>query len=163
MALRTAIVLGDGSVLDPLARAGGALLNGGRPSTAARRAAGTEHRFGARGGRQRFSWVHLDDVVGNIRFLREHDAIDGVVNVSAPNPSDDRGMMAALRRVLGAPFGLPMRRWMLELGAAVIRTETELVLKSRWVAPERLLDAGFRFEHPEFEPALRSILDRPRR
>ena len=107
--------------------------------------------------------MHLDDVVGIIRFLREHDAIDGVVNVSAPNPSDDRGMMAALRRVLGAPFGLPMPRWKLELGAAVIRTETELVLKRRWVAPERMLDAGFRFEHPELERALRSILDRPRR
>jgi NAD dependent epimerase/dehydratase family enzyme len=66
--------------------------------------------------------------------------------------------MRTIRRVVGAPVGLPMPRFALELGSAVIRTETELVLKSRWVVPERLLAAGYRFEHPELEEALRSIL-----
>lgn len=80
------------------------------------------------------------------------------MNVAAPHPTDNRTLMAALRRLLGRRIGLPASRWMLELGSAAIRTETELVLKSRWVVPERLLDAGYTFAFPELEPALRDIL-----
>jgi uncharacterized protein len=145
VALRMAITLGDGSALTPLANLarvglGGPQIGGKTP-----------------GGRQRFSWVHLDDVYRAIRFLETSD-LAGPVNVSSPNPSTNREVMAAIRRVVGAPFGLPLYGWMLELGSAVIRTETELVLKSRWVLPERLLAAGFEFAHPDLEPALRSIL-----
>ncbi|GAA4267595.1 epimerase [Frondihabitans peucedani] len=163
VALRMAIVLGDGSALVPLmnlARAGlgGPQLDGAWPSTRARREAGTYHAPGARGGRQRFSWIHIDDVLGSIRFLREHAEIDGVVNLSSPNPSDNRTMMRDLRRALGVPFGLPAWRWMLELGSAAIRTEVELVLKSRWVVPERLTEAGYRFEHPWLDETLKEIV-----
>ncbi|MDN4615423.1 DUF1731 domain-containing protein [Leifsonia sp. F6_8S_P_1B] len=162
VALRMAIVLGDGSALGPLrmltrAGLGGPQVDGRWFSTAARRRAGTFHTFGARGGRQRFSWVHLADVLGSIEFLRGRPDIAGPVNIAAPNPTDNRTMMATLRRVLGVRFGLPARRWMLELGSAVIRTETELVLKSRWVVPERLLDAGYAFAFPDLEAALRDI------
>jgi NAD dependent epimerase/dehydratase family enzyme len=66
--------------------------------------------------------------------------------------------MRTLRRVLGVPFGLPAWRWMLELGTAVLRTETELVLKSRWVLPERLVDGGYEFVHPHLDEALKSIV-----
>ncbi|MBM7830444.1 NAD dependent epimerase/dehydratase family enzyme [Agromyces cerinus] len=163
IALRIAIVLGDGSVMRPLARLarfglGGPQLDGRWPATRARRAAGTHHEFTARSGRQRFSWVHIDDVAGIIDFLAERPDLDGVVNVSAPNPTDNRTLMRTIRRLLGVPFGIPAWRWMLEPGSAVIRTETELVLKSRWVVPERLLDAGYEFAYPDLEPALRSIL-----
>ncbi len=112
------------------------------------------------GGRQRFSWVHLDDVFRAMRFLEVHD-LDGVVNVTSPNPSTNREVMATLRRVLGVPFGMPLPRIALEVGARVIRTETELILKSRWVLPKRLLDAGFEFRYPDLEGALRQILGRP--
>jgi NAD dependent epimerase/dehydratase family enzyme len=164
VAMRTAIVLGDGSALLPLLRLaalgmGGAHLDGRWPSTAARRRAGTYHAFRARGGRQHFSWVHLDDVVGSVRFLAEHPAMAGVVNVTSPNPSDDVTLMRTVRRVLGVPFGIPLPRWALELGSVAIRTETELVLKSRWVLPERLITAGYRFRYPDLEPALRQIVD----
>jgi len=163
VALRTAITLGDGSALIPLLRlarlgVGGAQLDGRWPATRARLAAGTYHRFGVARGRQRFSWVHVDDVVGVVRFLRDRLDLDGVVNVSSPNPVDSVTMMRTLRRVLGVPVGIPLPRAALELGALVIRTETELVLKSRWVLPERLLQAGYRFAHPELEPALRQIV-----
>lgn len=163
VALRTAIVLGDGSALVPLVRLarlglGGAHLDGRWPSTAARRAAGTYHSFRAPGGRQHFSWVHLDDVVGAVRFLAERADLEGVVNVTSPNPTDDATLMRTLRSVLGVPFGIPLPRWALELGSAAIRTETELVLKSRWVLPERLLAAGYRFRFPDLEPALRQII-----
>ncbi len=163
-ALRTAIVLGRGSVLKPLflltrLGLGGAHLDGHWPATRARLAAGTYHAFRARRGRQKYSWVHLADVLGVIEFLRSRPDLDGVFNVSSPNPTDDRTFMAVLRRVLGVPFGLPQPRWMLELGAIGIRTETELVLKSRWVLLERLLAEGYRFRFPDLEPALRNIIE----
>lgn len=165
VALRMAIVLGDGSALHPLVQLarfglGGPQLDGHWFSTAARRAAGTFHEFGASGGRQKFSWIHIADVLGIIRFLRERPDIDGVVNAAAPNPTDNVTFMRTLRRVIGARFGLPAFRWMLELGSAVIRTETELVLKSRWVVPERLTAAGYRFEFAELEPTFDSIVSR---
>lgn len=165
VALRTAIVLGDGSVMGPfrmLTRLGlgGAQLDGPWFATAARRAAGTFHEFRARGGRQKFSWVHMDDVIGAIQFLESHAELDGVVNLSSPSPTDSAGFMRTLRRVMGVPVGVPAPRAVLELGSAVIKTETELVLKSRWVLPKRLLDAGYQFRYPELEPALRQILGR---
>lgn len=168
VALRTAIVLGDGSALVQLIRLarfglGGPQLDGHWFSTATRRAAGTFHRFRARGGRQKFSWIHIADVLGIIRFLRGHPEFSGVVNASTPNASDNRTLMATLRHVLGMPLGLPAPRWMLEIGTFVIRTETELVLKSRWVIPERLTNAGYEFAYPELEPALRQIVEERRR
>lgn len=163
IALRTAIVLGDGSALIPLLRLarigfGGAQLDGRWFRSKRRIAAGTLHEFGARGGRQRFSWVHLDDVLGIIRFLIARGDIEGVVNVAAPNPVDSATVMRSIRRALGVPFGIPLPRWLLEMGAWAIRTETELVLKSRWVVPERLLDAGYEFAHPDIDGAIRDVV-----
>ena len=162
VALRMAIVLGDGSALLPLIRLtrlglGGAQLDGRWPATAARRAAGTFHEFRARRGLQKFSWVHIADVLAIIQFVRDHPQIDGVVNAAAPNPSDNRTMMRSLRDVLRVPIGVPAPRWMLEIGSAIIRTETELVLKSRWVIPQRLAEAGYRFRYPDLKPALAEI------
>jgi NAD dependent epimerase/dehydratase family enzyme len=170
VALRTAIVLGDGSALAPimmLARfgLGGPQFDGHWPATRRSLASGTYHRYrrGTRGGRQRFSWVHLDDVVGVVRFVDEHPTIEGVVNVSAPHPTDNRTFMASVRRVVGARFGLPTWRWMLELGSLLIRTETELVLKSRWVLPERLEAAGYEFRYRDHDEALDAIVAERRR
>lgn len=166
VALRSAIVLGDGGVLGPiktLARLGlgGAQHDGRWPVTTARIAAGTAHYPGAKRGAQRFSWVHIEDIARILDFVETHPELEGPVNASAPNPSENRSFMARVRHVLGTPFGPPMPRWMLEIGAIGIRTETELVLKSRWVLPEKLQAAGFEFAHPELEPALREIWGRP--
>ncbi|GAB3600574.1 epimerase [Microbacterium tumbae] len=166
VALRSAIVLGHGGVLGPLktlARLGlgGAQHDGWWPVTRGRVRAGTAHRRGSGHGRQRFSWVHVDDIAGIIDFLESRPEIGGVVNASSPHPTDNAGFMTAVRRVLGVSFGPPMPRWMLELGAIGIRTETELVLKSRWVLPERLTAAGYAFHHPTLETALREAFDRP--
>lgn len=165
VALRSAIVLGHGGVLGPLKNLvrlglGGPQYDGRWPATAARRRAGTVHRFRARRGSQRFSWVHIDDVIAAIRFLETRDDIDGVVNVASPNPSDNRTLMRTLRRIVGARFGLPAWRFMLEPAMWVIRTEPELVLKSRWVVPERLIAAGFRFSHPALLEALQDVAPR---
>ncbi len=170
VALRRACVLGDGSALAPirsLARfgLGGPQVDGRWLATRERLAAGTYHRYRprSRGGRQRFSWIHLDDVIGIIRFLDDHPELEGPVNAAAPNPTDNRTFMASVRRAVGARFGLPTWRWMLELGSAVIRTETELVLKSRWVVPERLQSAGYTFRHPHHDEALAAIIGSPSR
>jgi NAD dependent epimerase/dehydratase family enzyme len=163
VALRTAIVLGDAGVLGPLRvltrlGLGGTQLDGWWPVTRARRAAGTAHVARARGGRQRFSWIHVDDVLGIIDFLERHPELDGPVNASSPNPVDNAAFMASVRRTLGVRFGPPTPRWMLELGAMGIRTETELILKSRWVLPGRLTEAGYVFRHPDLDEALRASL-----
>ncbi|SJN35701.1 Cell division inhibitor [Microbacterium esteraromaticum] len=163
VALRTAIVLGDDGVLGPLrglARIGlgGTQLDGWWPVTKSRREAGTAHFPGARGGRQRFSWIHVDDVVGIIDFLEQHPELANAVNAATPNPVDNREFMATVRRALGVRFGPPMPRWMLEIGALGIRTETELILKSRWVLPEKLVDAGYEFRYPTLGEAIRASL-----
>lgn len=163
IALRMAIVLGDGSALRPLVLLarfglGGPQRDGRWFAGRRRRAAGTFHEFGTPGGRQKFSWVHIEDVLGIIRFVRTRTDIAGVINVSSPQPSDNRTVMATIRRVLTVPIGLPAFRWMLELGMFVFRTEPELVLKSRWVLPERLIDAGYRFAQPHLGAALTDIL-----
>jgi uncharacterized protein (TIGR01777 family) len=153
VALRTSIALGDGSALTPLIALTRVGMGGPQLGGPSNRGAGL------RGGRQRFSWVHLDDVFRALRFLEVHE-LDGPVNMTSPNPSTNRELMATLRRVLGVPIGIPLPRIALEVGARVIRTETELILKSRWVLPKRLLDAGFEFRYPDLENALRQILKR---
>lgn len=163
IALRTAIVLGDGGALLPLLNLarlgfGGAQVDAPWFRSKRRIAAGTLHEYGAPGGQQRFSWVHLDDVYGIIRFLIAHAGISGVVNVAAPHPVDSVTAMRSIRSALGVPFGIPLHRWMLEPGAWAIRTETELVLKSRWVEPELLLAAGYAFEYPRIDEAVRQIV-----
>lgn len=165
VALRSTIVLGHGGVLEPLrglARLGlgGAQYDGRWPVSAARRAAGTGHFPGARRGRQHFSWVHIEDVARIIDFLEQTPSLEGPVNAASPNPVDNVEFMATVRRVLGARIGPPMPRWMLELGAIGIRTETELILKSRWVLPEKLTAAGFEFRYPDLEGAVRESFDR---
>ncbi|MCL9665795.1 DUF1731 domain-containing protein [Curtobacterium albidum] len=163
VALRMAIVFGDGSALVPLLRLaqaglGGPQFDGPWFPTRARLRAGTYHHDRHTRGRQRFSWVHIADVLGVIRFVRDHEDIDGPVNVSSPEPSDNRTVMATIRDAVGRRFGLPMWRWMLEIGSFAIRTETELVLKSRWVVPTRLLEAGYEFRYPHLRGALAEII-----
>jgi NAD dependent epimerase/dehydratase family enzyme len=168
VAIRTAIVLGDGSALVPLLNLARFGLGGPQwdtPwfSTRARRESGTQHQFAARWGAQRFSWIHLDDVAGGIDFLEQRADIDGVVNLVAPNAVTNTELMRVIRRAVRMPFGLPAPRPVLEIGAWAIRTETELLLKSRWVAPERLLEAGYEFAHAHVDGAITDIVEEQRR
>jgi NAD dependent epimerase/dehydratase family enzyme len=113
-------------------------------------------------GRQWVSWIHEQDFVRAALFLAERDDLDGAVNVCAPNPVPNRDFMRELRRAFGMPIGLPAPALLLELGAVFLRTETELVLKSRRVVPGRLLAAGFSFEYPEWPAAARELCARAR-
>lgn len=104
-------------------------------------------------GRQFVSWVHGRDFVRAVYWLIEHDELSGPVNISAPEPLPQKEFMRVLREAWGMPIGLPAPEWLLAIGAVLMRTETELALKSRRVVPTKLLDSGFEFEFPEWKDA----------
>jgi len=112
------------------------------------------------GGRQYISWIHDRDFVRAVQFLLTSESIKGPINLAAPHPLPQRYFMAVLRAAWGTRLGLPATRWMVALGAFVMRTETELVLKSRRVIPTRLVDAGFSFDFPEWPPAAADLVAR---
>lgn len=109
-------------------------------------------------GQQYISWIHEKDVAQIMHWLYLHESFDGVFNVTAPQPVKNTVFMDTLRRICKLPFGLPSPAWLLKLGAVVIGTETELILKSRWVVPERLQQAGYTFAFPTLEGALKDIV-----
>lgn len=112
------------------------------------------------GGRQFVSWIHDHDFVRAVEFLIERNDLDGPVNIAAPNPIPQRDFMAELRAAWGTRAGLPAAKWMAEIGAFLLRTDTELTLKSRRVVPGRLLDAGFSFDFPDWSLAARDLVGR---
>lgn len=111
-------------------------------------------------GRQFVSWVHEDDFVSAVRWLIANDDVDGVVNIAAPHPLPNADFMRVLREASGTSFGLAANRGMLELGALFMRTETELILKSRRVVPARLLEDGFAFKYPLWPAAACDLCQR---
>ncbi len=142
VALRTTLVLGRARnsvfpVLRRLARLG---LGG---------------RMGS--GEQFVSWLHETDFLRAVEFVIAHEELSGSVNFAAPNPVPNHELMRAFRELVGMPLGLPATAWMLEVGAFFLRTETELILKSRRVVPGKLLKAGFEFRFPELRAALAEL------
>lgn len=120
--------------------------------------------FGGRmgDGAQRFSWVHVEDVARAVVHLHQHREIAGPVNLAAPEVVTNEELMARVRRSMGRRRGVPEPRWLLEVGARIIRTEAELVLKSRWVDSRVLAASGFEFAYPTLDGAVRQIADNTR-
>ncbi|MBC3993913.1 TIGR01777 family protein [Streptomyces sp. AC563] len=114
------------------------------------------------GGAQYVSWIHDHDFVRAVEFLVDRDDFSGPVNLAAPAPLPQRAFMRALRAAWGVPVGLPATRWMAELGAFALRSDTELLLKSRRVVPGRLLEAGFTFDHARWPQAADDLVRRAR-
>ncbi len=142
-ALRIAIVLGkDGGVIGPFTNIVKFGLGGRQGS-----------------GQQMFSWIHIEDLYQIILFIQQNPMYHGVFNCSSPNPVTNDVLMQTFRKFLKPLFGLPAPKWMLKMGAAIIGTETELLLKSRWVVPEKLQSLGFEFKYPLLEDALKEILE----
>ena len=121
-------------------------------------------RFGLGGrfgdGKEYVSWIHDQDFVRTVEWLIQHEELEGPVNLAAPNPLTNMEFMQTLRKAWGILFGLPATEWMLELGAFVLRSETELMLKSRRVTPTRLLGSGFTFKFPTWNEAANDLCRR---
>ena len=142
VALRMAIVLGkEGGVMQPLKRLAQFGLGGKQGK-----------------GSQMFSWIHIEDVYQIILFLAEHENLNGVFNCSSPHPVTNEMFMKTLRNKLNKKIALPSPEWLLKIGAVMIRTETELILKSRWVLPHRLVKLGYTFTYPSLQKALEEIV-----
>ena len=141
VALRTSLVLGNEGGVFPVVRRLVRAGLGGRQ--------GSGHQF--------VSWIHASDFARIIDFLIANDSLSGPVNATAPNPIRNHKFMALLRQKLHALVGLPATAWMLGIGAVMLQTEPELVLKSRNVVPQKLLEAGFQFAFPTAEQAVSEL------
>jgi uncharacterized protein (TIGR01777 family) len=109
-------------------------------------------------GEQWVSWIHEADVVNMIEWIATHADVEGIINCTAPVPLKNKELMQIIRKGLHMPIGLPSPAWLLELGAIVIRTETELILKSRWVLPRKIVKTGFQFQYPEASAAINDLI-----
>jgi uncharacterized protein len=118
-------------------------------------------RFGLGGkmgsGKQFVSWIHLEDFCRAVEWLIAKNELNGPINFAVPNPLPNHEAMRLIRESCHAPFGLPATEWMLEVGAFFLRTETELLLKSRYVVPGKLVESGFQFQFPELRGALENL------
>jgi len=114
-------------------------------------------------GRQWVSWIHEEDFARAVEFLIAREDLDGAINIASPNPEHNRDFMATLREAWEMPNGVPAPWPILDLAALIMRTETELVLKSRRVVPARLLEAGFQFEFPNWPHAAGDLVEKWRR
>jgi uncharacterized protein (TIGR01777 family) len=108
-------------------------------------------------GKQFMSWIHEQDFCRLVEWLIDQEHVSGTLNAAAPNPIPNKEFMSLLRQAMNQKIGLPASRWMLELGAVFLRTETELILKSRRVVSKRLADLGFAFQYPTAEEAFEAI------
>ncbi|MEI6177928.1 MAG: DUF1731 domain-containing protein [Verrucomicrobiota bacterium] len=108
-------------------------------------------------GNQRVSWIHMEDLLRAMEFVIADPFLTGVFNLAATEFPDNRTMMKTFRDAVGMPIGLPAARWMLEIGARLMRTETELILKSRWAEPLRLRDEGFRWRWARMTDAVADL------
>jgi len=113
-------------------------------------------------GRQYVSWIHDRDFVRAVEFIIDHSELVGPVNIAAPEPLPQRAFMRTLRNAWGVPVGLPATELMAEIGAFALRSDTELLLKSRRVVPGRLADAGFKFDFAQWPTASDDLVRRVR-
>ncbi len=110
-------------------------------------------------GNQKVSWIHETDFARAVEFFLTHEHLEGIFNLSVPNPTNNKTLMKTLRQEMKIPFGIPHPKWLLEIGAKIIGTETELILKSRNVIPERLLNQGFKFKYSNLDNAISNLIN----
>ncbi len=118
-------------------------------------------RFGLAGrmgdGKQKFAWIHIDDILGIVDFVIKNEQVKGPVNCTAPTSPSNAEFMKALRKSLRIPFGIPQPKFLLDLGARIIGTESELILKSRYAYPQRLIENGYQFKFENCQDALNDL------
>lgn len=109
-------------------------------------------------GKQMYSWIHITDTCSMIDWIATYEELEGTFNCCSPNPVSNNEFMKTLRIATGYSFGLPAYKWILKIGAAIIGTETELILKSRWVLPTRIVTTGFQFSYATLQEAMKEII-----
>ncbi|SKB77833.1 hypothetical protein SAMN05421800_10897 [Chryseobacterium balustinum] len=109
-------------------------------------------------GNQNVSWIHIDDFCRAVEWIIENEDISGKINVTAPNPLNNEEFMRKLRKEMKILFGLNAAVWQLEIASVFLKTETELLLKSRNVYPEKLIINGFKFSYPDIETAFKNLV-----
>lgn len=109
-------------------------------------------------GTQKVSWIHIDDFCRAVEFIIDNKTISGEINITAPEPLSNEDFMTVLRKEMKIPFGLNAPVWQLEIASVFLKTETELLLKSRNVYPEKLMGNGFEFRYPNAESAFRDLV-----
>lgn len=142
IALRTTIVLGKDGGAFPVMKRMTKLFVGGKQGK----------------GNQMISWIHIDDFTHAVDHILNRNNLKGVINIGSPNPVQNKDFMRRLRMTCGRSFGLPTPKFLLELGARIIKTETELILKSRFIEPETLLHSGFTFKFPSVKEAMDDLV-----
>jgi hypothetical protein len=109
-------------------------------------------------GNQMFSWIHIDDFCRAINHFINHQKSIGTYNLASPNAVTNANFMQKIREKLNMPIGINQPKWLLEIGAWLIKTETELILKSRWVYPEKLINEGFKFHFEKMEETINTLI-----
>jgi uncharacterized protein (TIGR01777 family) len=109
-------------------------------------------------GNQNVSWIHIEDFCRIVEYIIDHENMSGAVNVTAPNPLSNKEFMMKLRKEMKAPFGLNAPVWQLEIASIFLKTETELLLKSRNVYPDKLMKSGFEFSYLEIDSAFKNLI-----
>lgn len=142
LALRTSIVLGNNEGAFPKLKLITRLGLGGKQGR----------------GNQNVSWIHIEDFCRAVEFIVDHENMSGTINVTAPNPLPNEEFMKKLRKEMKIPFGLNAPVWQLEIASIFLKTETELLLKSRNVYPEKLIKTGFEFSYPNIESAFGNLI-----
>lgn len=142
VALRTSIVLGNNGGAFPKLKTITKLGLGGKQGR----------------GNQNVSWIHIDDFCRAIEHIINNENIVGEINITAPNPLSNKEFMRKLRKEIKIPFGLNAPVWQLEIASIFLKTETELILKSRNVYPEKLIQNDFQFQFSTIEKTFRSLV-----
>ncbi len=142
VALRTSIVLGNNGGAFPKLKMLTKLGLGGKQGR----------------GDQNVSWVHIDDFCKAVEFILEHENLSGPINITAPEPLSNEEFMMKLRKAMKVPFGLNAPVWQLEIASVFLKTQTELLLKSRNVYPEKIILNGFAFKYPQVEKAFENLI-----
>lgn len=143
IALRTSVVIGkNGGALKPLVSLTKFGLGGKQAS-----------------GKQKISWIHIEDYFRILLFLVEYPTLSGIINGTSPYPISNKSFMHAIRQTLHVPIGIPAPEFAIRLGARLIGTEPSLLLDSSYIVPKRLLGAGFRFTYSKLKKALSDILE----
>jgi uncharacterized protein len=141
VALRISLVLGKSGGVYPIFRKLTSIGAGGTQGS----------------GDQKMSWIHIEDMYHIIRYIMDHQEIKGPVNCAAPETTDNRSFMKAIRASIKIPFGFPAFEWMIRIGTSIIGVDASLVLNSLWMKPQKLLQAGFKFQFESLDKALKDL------